>query len=180
MTEHIDFEDLNTMSSLEFIDVLADIFEHSPWVAERVVDRRPFTSVRSLHQAMTEEVSLASEREQRALIRAHPDLAGKAALEDSLTEASTGEQQGAGLDRLSDEELARITALNADYKSRFGFPFILAVKGHDKHSILATFEKRLENDEDAEQREGLRQISEIARLRLNAMLHHDNGEDDGA
>ena len=107
------------------------------------------------------------------LICAHPDLAGKAALAGELTDASTSEQAGAGLDTLSKEEFDRFHRLNEAYKSKFGFPFILAVKGHDKHSILASFENRLENEQDDERIEALRQISEIARFRLEAMFFEE-------
>lgn len=165
--------ELNALSDAEFVDALKDIFEHSPWVAERVADLRNFKSVRSLHSAMVEAVSMASERKQLALIKAHPDLAGKAALAGDLTDSSTSEQAGAGLDRLSDAEYKSFHQLNDAYKSKFGFPFILAVKGHDKHSILKAFEARLKNDDDSEKEEALRQIGEIARFRLEALLSHE-------
>ncbi len=164
------FDALNDQSDNEFVDTLKDVFEHSPWVGERVVDQRPFKSVRGLHSAMLGQLVMASQREQLDLIRAHPDLAGKAALAGKLTDASTSEQSGAGLDTLTDEEFERFHSLNDGYKSRFGFPFILAVKGHDKHSILAAFETRLTNDEDDERTEALKQIGEIARFRLEAMF----------
>lgn len=165
--------ELNALSDAEFVDALKDIFEHSPWVAERVAALRNFKSVRSLHSAMVEAVSMASEREQLKLIKAHPDLAGKAALAGDLTESSTSEQAGAGLDRLSDVEYKRFHQLNDAYKSKFGFPFILAVKGHDKDSILKAFETRLKNDDNSEKDEALRQIGEIARFRLEALLSHE-------
>ena len=168
------FEVLNSSTDEEFVETLKDIFEHSPWVAVRVVDMRPFKSVRSLHGKMLEQVSLASRREQLDLIRAHPDLAGKAALAGDLTDASTSEQAGAGLDTLTKDELAQFHTLNDAYQSRFGFPFILAVKGHDKHSILAAFEARIENDADQERIEALKQIGEIARIRLEAMFLQDD------
>ena len=165
--------ELNELSDSEFVENLKDIFEHSPWVAERVAHLRNFKSVRSLHSAMVEAVDAATEREKLALIKAHPDLAGKAALAGNLTQSSTNEQAGAGLDTLSDGEYAKFHELNNAYKSKFGFPFILAVKGHDKHSILAAFEKRLKHDEDSERGEALKQIGEIARFRLEALLAHE-------
>ena len=171
--KQIVFDDLNNLGTAEFVTVLKDIFEHSPWVAERVVDERPFKSIRGLQQTMVQAVSAASSREQMDLICAHPDLAGKAALSGELTESSTNEQAGAGLDTLNEAEFARFHTLNNTYQKRFGFPFILAVKGHDKHSILAAFEARLENDEDQERLEALKQIAEIARFRLDALLCHD-------
>ena len=164
---------LNEMDDDEFVSTLKDIFEHSPWVAENVKDRRPFKSVRSLHSAMIEAVVDASQRVQMDLICAHPDLAGKAALAGQLTESSTSEQAGAGLDTLSGEEYEKFHKLNNSYKSKFGFPFILAVKGHDKHSIMESFQSRLENDPDEEKHEALRQIGEIGRFRLEALIKHD-------
>ncbi len=132
--------DLNKLAGEDFVATLKDVFEHSPWVAERVIDERPFKSIRGLQQQMIRAVSTASAREQLDLICAHPDLAGKAALAGELTTSSTNEQAGAGLDTLNEEEFDRFHVLNETYKKRFGFPFILAVKGHDKHSILAAFE----------------------------------------
>ena len=166
---------LNEMSGADFVATLKDIFEHSPWVAERVVESRKFSSIRRLHSEMADRVAKATDREQLELIRAHPDLAGKAALAGELTEASTSEQAGAGLDTLTQEEYEKFHSLNDRYKSRFGFPFILAVKGHDKHSILKAFETRLDNSPDEEKGEALRQIAEIARFRLEALLTHEDG-----
>lgn len=164
---------LNELSDTDFVATLKDVFEHSPWVAERVATQRPFKSVRSLHRAMVHAVEDASQREQLDLICAHPDLAGKAARAGKLTDSSTSEQAGAGLDSLDDEQYSRFHALNDRYKAKFGFPFILAVKGHDKNSILKSFSTRLENDVDREQIEALKQIGEIARFRLEAMLTHE-------
>jgi 2-oxo-4-hydroxy-4-carboxy-5-ureidoimidazoline decarboxylase len=164
---------LNEMSDEEFVTTLKDIFEHSPWVAEDVCGLRPFKSLRSLHSAMVQAVADASQRAQIDLICAHPDLAGKAALAGELTESSTREQAGAGLDTLSKEEFAQFHELNNSYKSKFGFPFILAVKGHDKHSILKAFQNRLNNNADQEQIEALRQIGEIGRFRLETLLKHE-------
>jgi len=158
---------LNDLPKTEFVAVLADIFEHSPWVAEGAYGANPFSSVEALHTAMVNVVETASEEKQLALIRAHPDLAGKAARVGNLTTASTGEQAGAGLDRLSEEEFGRFHELNNAYKEKFAFPFILAVKGHDKNSILAAFETRLTNDRDAERQTALEQIYKIAHFRLN-------------
>lgn len=105
-----------------------------------------------------------------ALIRAHPDLAGKAALAGEITAESTSEQKGAGLDRLTSEEFERFHVLNDAYKARFGFPFILAVRGHDKHSILASFERRLGHDIEDEIAEALAQIARIGEFRLNDLI----------
>ncbi len=164
---------LNEFSDAEFVACLKDIFEHSPWVAERVAALRPFKSVRSLQVAMVHAVEEASQREQIDLICAHPDLAGKAARAGGLTDSSTSEQAGAGLDSLSDDEYSEFHTLNDRYKAKFGFPYILAVKGHDKHSILKSFSTRLENDVEREQIEALKQIGKIARFRLEALLTHE-------
>ncbi len=179
MSATISLDTLNAMSDEAFVEVLADIFEHSPWVAERAAPARPFKSLTSLHKAMVVALSDASDREQLTLIRAHPDLAGKAALAGDLTDASTEEQASVGLDSLSGEEMKRFTSLNDAYQHKFGFPFIIAVKNHNKDSILAAFETRLEHDPDTEKGEALRQISEIARIRLEGLLHHHD-ESDGA
>jgi len=162
--------DLNACSESEFVETLGAIFEHSPWVAEAVADQRPFTSIGALHAAMVAAIHRAGRDAQLTLIRAHPDLAGKAALAGELTAESTSEQKGAGLDLLTAEEFERFHALNDAYKARFGFPFILAVRGHDKHSILAAFERRLEHDLDGEIAEALAQIARIGEFRLNDLI----------
>ena len=169
----ISLSTLNDMSDEEFVETLKDIFEHSPWVAEGVRDLRPFKSVRSLHSAMVRAVGGASQRLQKDLICAHPDLAGKAALAGELTESSTIEQARAGLDSLTQEEYDSFHKLNNKYKSKFGFPFLLAVKGHDKLSILTAFKTRLDNDLEQEQIEALRQIAEIGRFRLESLVKHE-------
>ena len=171
----MNLQELNSLPEADFIAALGGIFEHSPWVAEDVAGDRPFASVSVLHQAMVEAVEKAGVKKQLTLIRAHPDLAGKAARAGNLTDASTSEQKGAGLDRLDDAEYERFHRLNDAYKQRFDFPFILAVRGfdgngHDKHSILANFETRLKNTTEQEISEALRQIARIAELRLGDML----------
>lgn len=161
---------LNQSPPPAFVTALGGIFEHSPWVAEHVVAQRPFASVEALHAAMCAAVAGAGETLQMALIRAHPQLAGKAAIRGELTAASTSEQRGAGLDQCSPEEFAEITRLNADYEARFGFPFILAVKGHTRTSIIANMRARLGHAREAEIAEALAQIERIARFRLDALL----------
>ena len=162
--------DLNAMDQAAFTAALGGIFEHSPWIAERAWDRRPFSNVDSLLQSMLDAVGDAGEDPQLDLIRAHPDLAGKAARAGALTEHSTREQAGAGLDRLSDAEFERFHRLNDAYKERFGFPFIIAVREHTKDSILAAFETRLQNDRPAEMQEALRNIGLIAEFRLRDVV----------
>lgn len=166
----VSLHDLNACSDSQFVEALGAIFEHSPWVPETVADQRPFASVSALHGAMVGAIDRAGRDAQLTLIRAHPDLAGKAALAGEITAESTSEQKGAGLDRLTPEEFERFHVLNDAYKARFGFPFILAVRGHDKHSILASFERRLDHDIDGEIAEALAQIARIGEFRLNDLI----------
>jgi len=166
MSTGISLDDLNALPADDFTHRLEDIFEHSPWVAERAAAARPFVSVEALHSAMCAAMRAATRDEQLALIRSHPQLAGKAALRGELTEASTSEQSGAGLDQCSPEEFARITELNDAYQQYFGFPFILAVRGCDRSGIIANMAERLSRAAEVEFDEALRQIERIAALRL--------------
>jgi OHCU decarboxylase len=156
-----------------FVERFGDIFEHTPQVAERA-HRAGLTTasdtVNGLHGALVTVMRAMSPDEKLALINAHPDLAGRLALAKQLTGDSTREQGSAGLDRLTADELKRFTALNTAYLTRFGFPFILAVKGRTKNEILASFETRLKHDATAELDEALRQIERIALLRLQDRL----------
>lgn len=158
------------MEKDEFAGRLGGIYEHSPWVAERAWEQRPFQDSAALGAAMRLAVEPATDAEKLALIRAHPDLAGKLARAGALTESSAREQAGLGLDRLGDEEYERFTRLNESYRERFGFPFVICVRLTDKAGILAAFESRLENDLPAEISEALRQIHHIARLRLGDLM----------
>jgi len=161
---------LSALSKDAFVARLGDIFEHSPWVAERAWEKRPFTTIDALHAAMVAAVDAASEAEQLALICAHPELAGKEAAAGTLTRASTGEQKGAGLDQCSAEELARLRQLNIDYRQRFGFPFVIAVKGLSRYQIMDTVAERLKNDRQTEFRACLDQIARIGRFRLESLF----------
>jgi len=158
--------ELNATDRATFVAVLGGIFEHSPWVAARAFAAQPFDSVDALHRAMVGAMHAASRDEQLALIRAHPELAGRAMARGELTADSTSEQSGAGLNRCSPEELARLIDLNARYSAKFGFPFILAVKGWDRTGVIAELARRLERDPAAEFAEALAQIARIAGLRL--------------
>jgi len=162
--------DLNRMDKAQFVAELGGVFEHSPWVAERAFAERPFPSVGALHAAMAAVVARAHASEQLALLRAHPELAGKAAIRGELTADSTKEQSGAGLTQCSAEEFATLTDLNRRYNAKFGFPFILAVKGYDRAGILREFERRLERDPSIEFEEALKQVARITRFRLEALL----------
>lgn len=163
-------DDLNQASAADFVAALGGIYEHSPWVAEAVYAQRPFAHVDALAQVMAAVVAHASHTAQLNLIRAHPQLAGKAAIAGELTVASQGEQRGAGLDRCTPEEFAELSQLNARYQERFGFPFILAVTGHTRSSVIASLRTRLSNTPELEYAEALRQIDRIARIRLDALL----------
>lgn len=163
----------STLDRDAFVTAFADIYEHSPWVAERAYDASPdkaaLDQIETLHACMAEALAAASRAEQRALIQAHPDLAGKAAIRGELTAASTAEQAGAGIHECSAEEFARFTALNAAYKAKFGFPFIMAVKGSDRHRILAAFEERIHHTPEQEFARALAEIDKIALFRLQAL-----------
>jgi allantoate deiminase/N-carbamoyl-L-amino-acid hydrolase len=167
--------DLNTLDPNAFVAALHGIYEHSPWIAERAAAQRPFASLASLKQALQAVVTQALEDEQLALLRAHPELAGKAAIAGELTAESTGEQAASGLNLCSPEEYATLHALNAQYNEKFGFPFILAVKGPTgrgltRAAIIETFRRRLNNGRAGELAEALRQVHRIAEIRLNALL----------
>jgi 2-oxo-4-hydroxy-4-carboxy-5-ureidoimidazoline decarboxylase len=154
--------ELNARGLDAFVEALGWIFEGAPWVAERAWPRRPFASLDHLHQTMIVVVQQATESEQLALLRAHPDLGTRARISD----ASTGEQRGAGLDRLTADEYERLQQLNAEYHRRFGFPFLFAVKGSTKEDVLAALEARVRLSRDEELAEALRQVYRIARFRL--------------
>ncbi|MBP1778209.1 MAG: decarboxylase [candidate division NC10 bacterium] len=166
----MNLRELNTCDRASFVAALGGIFEHSPWVAERAGDARPFATIDALHAAMMRAVREAPDEKQFALLRAHPELAGKAAVRGELTADSTREQAGAGLHQCSPEEFGRLTALNAAYNEKFGFPFILAVKGHDRASTLREFARRVENDRATEFEEALAQVARIARFRLDTLI----------
>ncbi len=163
-------EDLNTATQPAFVAALGAIYEHSPWIPERARPKRPFASIEALAAAMAQVVADASRAEQLALVRAHPDLAGKLARAGQLAPASANEQAGLGLDRLSDEEFETFGSLNAAYQARFGFPFVIAVKRHTRQSVLAAFRTRLHHSAEDELRTALAEIDAIARFRLDALL----------
>ena len=159
-------EQLNAMDRAAFAAVLGGIFEHAPWVAGRAAAACPFATVGELYDAMVAAAASAGDAEQLALIRGHPELAGKVARAGAMTTESRSEQGSLGLNHLSDEEFARFERLNAAYRQRFGFPFIICVRRHTRDSILDSFERRLHNSPEAERAAALREIAFIARLRL--------------
>ena len=166
MTDPISLATANAMSEAEFVAAFGDVAEHSPWVAERAAADRPFATRMAMIEAFQTAIGEAGAEEQRALLCAHPDLAGRAAVAGDLTDESRREQAGAGLDRLTPDEFASFTALNDAYREKFGIPFIFAVKGADKHRILAAFEARIGNAEDVEFATALAQVCRIVAFRL--------------
>jgi 2-oxo-4-hydroxy-4-carboxy-5-ureidoimidazoline decarboxylase len=154
--------EVNAMAAAAFVARFGDVAEHSSWVAERAERQRPFDTVDAMTAAFQAAIREASEAERLRLIRAHPDLAGRA----GMAEGSRKEQAGAGLDRLSADEFARFTDLNSSYRERFGIPFILAVKGATRHQILDSFAARLGNDRDTELATALDQVCRIVGFRL--------------
>ena len=165
-------EQLNAASPAEALALLDGLYEHSPWIAEEALAQRPFRSLAHLKHALAQVVRTAELDAQLALIRAHPELAGKAMVAKSLTAESTNEQSKAGLTACTPEEFERIQQLNAAYNERFGFPFILAVRGPrgtglSKQEIIDTFARRLDNHPEFELAEALRNIHRIAEIRLN-------------
>lgn len=167
----LNLADLNARDRDAFVGALGWIFEDSPWVAERAWARRPFASPEALHQAMIDVVQEASEREQLALLCAHPDLGTRVRISD----VSTGEQRGAGLHRLDADEFGRLQRLNDEYRRRFGFPFLFAVKGSTKEDVLTALEARVARSRDEELTEALRQVYRIAAFRLEEVLRGSSG-----
>lgn len=163
-------EQVNDLNQDDFVSVLGSIFEHSPWVAARAYRRRPFASLEALHEAMTDEMYAAPPADQLHLLRAHPDLAGKAAVRGELTQSSRREQVGAGLDQCSPDELELIQELNTKYASKFGFPFIMAVKGCTRADVIGQLTQRLGRSPPQEREEALAQVARIAWYRLTAAV----------
>jgi len=162
----ITLQQLNAMTQAAFTNALGGLFEHSPWIAEQTWLRRPFVSTTGLLEALNATLDQAPAEARLKLILAHPELTGRAAQRGELTAASAQEQTGAGLDQCSPEQLARLQQLNQQYRDRFGFPFILAVRGHRRDSILERLAERLSQPREQELREALVQIQCIARWRL--------------
>ena len=162
-------EEINQLDEAAFVDILGAIYEETPAVAKRVwqtKENRPFASVQDLHRKMVAVVDRMSWSEQLALIQAHPQLGANA----KMAEASVREQKGAGLQQMTDAERDRLAELNTAYRSKFGFPFVMAVKGYGKAEILAALEERLKNDGEEERGRSLAEINKIARLRLEELI----------
>ena len=162
----LDIAGVNALSPDDFVARFGDVAEHSPWVAETAARERPFASREAMIEAFAAAVAGASHEARLALIRAHPDLAGKAARAGTMAEDSRREQAGVGLDSLTEVEYARFTDLNTRYRDKFGFPFIFAVKGATKGMILDAFEARSADDVETEFATALAQVARIFRFRL--------------
>ncbi len=160
------------MNERRFVAVFGDVYEHSEWIARTTYEAgitEHHNSISHLYETMSNVLAAASDSEKLALINAHPDLAGKAAIAGELTDASTDEQASAGIHHCTESEFTRFSQLNAQYKAKFKFPFIMAVKGSDKHKILTEFTRRIENTHRQEFDQALTEINKIARLRLSCL-----------
>ena len=162
--------EINSLTRAAFTAALGHLFEHSPWVADETWPQRPFRDAAHIHTALCATMRAASKEKQLALIRAHPDLAGRLAQQNQLTAESTREQASAGLNQLTAAELAEFQKNNAAYLARFGFPFIICARLTNKSAILAAMQSRLSNSVDAEFSTALGEIEKIAQLRLNDLL----------
>jgi 2-oxo-4-hydroxy-4-carboxy-5-ureidoimidazoline decarboxylase len=166
--------ELNACSRDDFVAVLANIFEYSPWIAEQAASARPFTGVKPLFAAMRAAVDHAAPELRLALIKAHPDLADKTQRAAGLTAESNAEQNSVGLDRLSDAEYEAFERVNNAYRAKFGFPYIVCVRRHTKDSILRDFARRLPNDASTETQTSIEEICRIAALRLDQLVASDD------
>ena len=163
-------DEVNAMSRVQFAERFGFLFEHSPWVVANAATRRPFSDAGDMYRALIGAMRGADPTAQLALLRAHPELAGKAAVAKELTDASSAEQASAGLDRLTPHEFAEFHRLNDAYQSRFGFPFIICVRRTDKAGILAAMQRRQVNSREDEFETALAQVAEIVELRLQDTL----------
>ena len=162
--------DINSMQPEQFVRVIGPVFEHSPWIAETGAALRPFANIEILHATLCDIVATAPRERQIALIMAHPDLVGRAALQGTLTAESTREQISAGLGCLTQDEIKLFQNLNAAYGQKFGFPFVICARLNKKEAILSGFRSRLNNDRDSEIWKALDEISKIALLRLQDIV----------
>lgn len=169
-----DLSELNGCSKNDFVAALANIFEHSPWIAEQAAAARPYSGVKALFAAMKDVVERAPDELRLALIKAHPDLANKTQRAAGLTVESTHEQNSLGLDRLSDAEFDAFERVNNAYRAKFGFPYVVCVRRHTKDSVLRDFERRLPNDAATETKTSVAEICRIAALRLDQLVASDD------
>jgi 2-oxo-4-hydroxy-4-carboxy-5-ureidoimidazoline decarboxylase len=162
-------EEINQTNHQQFMEITGGIFENTPWIAEKAEAAKPFLSLEHLHQVMVQVVENASYQEKLSLIKAHPNLGDRV----SMTRDSIEEQKGAGLQDLTPEEYTQFITMNKKYMEKFGFPFILAVRGKNKHEIYEAMESRFQNSNDIEFQTALTQIYKIAQLRLEEKISHE-------
>lgn len=165
-----DLAAINRLDEEAFVALLGGVFEHAPWVAQAAWPHRPFASRAALHDAMMQAVRAAPTEHRRAFLNNHPELAGPEARARRLTEDSTREQGSAGLDRMDAQEGAAFDRLNAAYRARFGFPFIIAVRGRGRAEILSAFDARLSREPAAEEATALEEVALITRMRLDGLV----------
>jgi 2-oxo-4-hydroxy-4-carboxy-5-ureidoimidazoline decarboxylase len=170
MIQKLTLAALNAVPADDFVATLANVFEHSPWIVEAAERARPFADLADLRAALIGEIDKAPPEQRRALINAHPDLANRTQRAAGLTAESVAEQDGAGLDQLSDAEFVLFEQSNTAYKRKFGFPFVLCARRHTKDSILEAFARRLRNPPQQEEREAIVEIGRIAALRLAELI----------
>jgi len=171
--QQITLREINTLDQDSFVTALSSLIEGPPWIVREVWHARPFESLTQLHQALCAVMYNAPLEQQMALLQAHPDLVGRAALAGTLSPESTGEQVSAGLDRLSQEEIATFTRLNQAYRDHFGFPFVICVRENKKESILAGFNARLQNTRSQEIEIALGEVAKICWFRLQDLVRED-------
>lgn len=176
MPKQLTLQEINALDQEDFVQRLSPLFEGPPWIVRQAWYARPFTSLSELYQTLCRVMYQAPIEQQVALIEAHPDLVGQAALAGTLTPESTSEQASVGLDRLSPEEIVTFTQLNQAYHDRFGFPFVICVRENKKESILAGFATRLQHSRDREIETALGEIAKICWFRLHDMVHSHEAE----
>lgn len=170
LADALDLEAINAMDQATFVETFGDIFENSPWVAEQGWEARPFDSIDDVHQEMFAVIAAATPEEQVTFLNQHPELAGKEAQAGTMTESSVAEQASAGLNALSAEEMATLAAGNAAYREKFGFPFMIFVRGHTKEGIFFYLDRRVANDPDVELNNALTQVYGITRSRVQRVV----------
>ncbi len=170
MKQKFSVAELNSCTREDFEHLIGPVFEHSPWIAEATCVKRPFKDMETLHRSLCETVRSAGQEAQLALIRAHPDLVGRAALAGGLTPQSSSEQASAGLDKLTGEEIAAFQSSNQAYRDTFGFPFVICARLNKKEAILSGFRERLQHSREKEIETALEEIYKIAYLRLQDIV----------
>jgi OHCU decarboxylase len=176
LAEKLSIDQVNNLDQKEFVARFGAVYENSPWVAQEAWHRRPFDGLAELHEALVRAMYEAPDERRMELIRAHPDLAGKAAVAGELTPESKEEQASAGLDGLTPEEYEAFNGMNRAYREKFGFPMIVCVREHTKESILQNARSRLGNSREDEVEVALGEIAKIARLRLRDLVEAGSGE----